>query len=290
MEADNRKFLGTPIDSKLVSSAIECHLLCNQNNGNCKSFNVLQRWINGEEMFECQTFNYSGNIKENNTLFKMKINSKYYILSVQQQTVKSCMEWKNRGFHENGVYLIEVDNESTRVYCDMVSYGGGWIVISRDIGSDESTFHKSWKEYKQGFGDISNLFWIGNEWLHKVTTSKNVEVLVIAQGSSGLKGHSICKNFRIESEENNYGLSKDIALVEGYQSFDLIAGKPFSTKDKDNEGYIDRNCAYNRKAGWWYSPFDSACGMIFLNGPYKKWPKGKTGDLKKTYVMIRFIE
>ena len=41
-------------------------------------------------------------------------------------------------------------------------------------------------------------------------------------------------------------------------------GKPFTTKDQDNDEHSSYNCAVDRQGAWWYDD----CYDCNLNGPY----------------------
>ncbi|XP_076330641.1 techylectin-5B-like [Tachypleus tridentatus] len=62
-----------------------------------------------------------------------------------------------------GVYRIQPRflNQSISVYCDMETSGGGWTLIQRrgDFGKPVENFYRSWIEYKNGFGNITQEFW-----------------------------------------------------------------------------------------------------------------------------------
>ena len=47
------------------------------------------------------------------------------------------------------------------VYCDMITDGGGWIVIQRNKKDSQLNFNKNWTDYEEGFGDLNKEFWYG---------------------------------------------------------------------------------------------------------------------------------
>ena len=59
---------------------------------------------------------------------------------------------------------------SENVYCDMNTDGGGWTVIQRrgDFGRPDDYFLRNWAEYRNGFGDPEEDFWLGLEAIHRL--------------------------------------------------------------------------------------------------------------------------
>ena len=46
---------------------------------------------------------------------------------------------------------------------------GGWTVIQRRMS--DTDFYKTWQEYKDGFGDLNENFWLGNDNIHTLSGS-----------------------------------------------------------------------------------------------------------------------
>ena len=60
---------------------------------------------------------------------------------------------------------------TANVYCDMTTANGGWIVIQRNRKDSSVSFIRNWKEYENGFGDLSTDFWYGLEAIYALTKS-----------------------------------------------------------------------------------------------------------------------
>ena len=145
--------------------------------------------------------------------------------------------------------------------CDMVTDGGGWIVIQRRSKGDVD-FYRCWDDYKNGFGDFSGDFWLGNEKIHKITTSGPYELrveLVYKEESV----YAQYDRFYIHDEESCYSLA-----VQGYSgtagdSFQKNNGAKFTTLDRDNDVCVT-NCAELHHGAWWYW----SCSHSNLNGAW----------------------
>ncbi|XP_076321606.1 uncharacterized protein LOC143231022 isoform X2 [Tachypleus tridentatus] len=76
-----------------------------------------------------------------------------------------CYDVRRQGFFQSGVYIIwpRFFNQPVKVFCDMVTKGGGWTVIQRrDDIEPRQDFNLPWTSYKHGFGNITGEFWIGD--------------------------------------------------------------------------------------------------------------------------------
>eukprot|EP00112_Aurelia_sp_Birch-Aquarium-sp1_P008153 Seg1894.9 transcript_id=Seg1894.9/GoldUCD/mRNA.D3Y31 product=Tenascin-R protein_id=Seg1894.9/GoldUCD/D3Y31 len=197
---------------------------------------------------------------------------------VQDARYENCQSLLAAGKTESGKYTIWINGvTSAEVYCDMVTDGGGWIVIQRRRHAT-TDFYRGWNEYKRGFGSVTGNFWLGNDLIHKLS----------AKGENTKQAFAKYSHFKVGNEANNYKLE-----VSGYSgnSGDSLAyhnGMPFTTKDSDNDGN-GSNCAVDCKGAWWYN----SCYYSSLNGLYPMTGQRKyTGmswyELSKKYDSITF--
>ncbi|XP_062583782.1 fibrinogen-like protein A, partial [Saccostrea cucullata] len=98
---------------------------------------------------------------------------------------------------KDGVYTIYPDGKGKKkVYCDMTTDGGGWTAIQRR--QDGSTdFYRTWSEYKQGFGDPSKNYWIGNDVIFELTKNKDQELRIELQRFNGAEAYAQYSTFHI---------------------------------------------------------------------------------------------
>ena len=183
---------------------------------------------------------------------------------------EDCQSLLTAGITASGEYTIWINGITpTVVYCDMVSEGGGWTVFQRRMDGSVN-FYKTWDEYKRGFGNTSGEFWLGLDAIHKLTKYGDISLRVDMTTATGSKYYARYLKFNIGSESINYklhvsGHSGTTGDQLGYHN-----GRPFSTKDRDNDAWSG-NCAVQHKGAWW----NGACFHSNLNSLYKKtssWP------------------
>ncbi|XP_062570717.1 ficolin-1-like [Saccostrea cucullata] len=162
---------------------------------------------------------------------------------------------------------------------------------------DGSThFYRTWEDYRKGFGDPKNNYWIGNDAIHVLTKDQDQELRVDLHGFNGDTAYAAYATFYIGNEADKYRLT-----VSGYTGTagDSLTnshnGMAFSTKDQDNDKDSGGNCATSWHGAWWYN----SCYNSNLNGRYGQsgdsggkyttwwhW-KNKYEALKQTQMMIR---
>ncbi|CAB3989929.1 Hypothetical predicted protein, partial [Paramuricea clavata] len=84
-----------------------------------------------------------------------------------------------------GVYMINPGNEGAfSVYCDQTTDGGGWTVFQRRMDGAVD-FYRTWDEYANGFGDLFQEHWLGNENLLRITNVFYSDLRIDLESFSG---------------------------------------------------------------------------------------------------------
>ena len=138
-----------------------------------------------------------------------------------------------------------------RARCDMETDGGGWLVIQRRINGSVD-FYRNWTDYVHGFGDLEGEFWYGLENIHCLTTREDVELRIEVGNEITPSIVWTYQLFRVGGAATDYVLT--IGEGQGTGSPDNMAyhnGRPFSTRDHDNDSW-GRNCAAVYGGAWWY--------------------------------------
>ncbi|GBN99124.1 Techylectin-5A, partial [Araneus ventricosus] len=182
---------------------------------------------------------------------------------VLDENLRDCSGVLASGRNKSGVYTIWPKEHSTtgkplKIYCDMETDGGGWTVIQRRGEFPvQQDFYKNWESYKNGFGNITQEFWLGNENI-RVLCEKGCKIRFDMRAENGERGFAIYQNFYLSSSYairiNDY--SGDVGDAMRYQN-----NYAFSTKDKGNTEKAQR-----LKGGWWYEDSTVFC---HLNGVYE---------------------
>ncbi|KAA8583864.1 hypothetical protein FQN60_015072 [Etheostoma spectabile] len=87
--------------------------------------------------------------------------SKTVMMQDTPTTFMDCAAVFKAGNTQSGVYTVILPNTTIEVkaFCDMETEGGGWTVLQKRFDGHVD-FHRTWQEYKKGFGDPSGEFWI----------------------------------------------------------------------------------------------------------------------------------
>ncbi|XP_052802870.1 microfibril-associated glycoprotein 4-like [Mya arenaria] len=204
-------------------------------------------------------------------------------------TPRDCQDVYSQGQRKTGTYTIyPTPGYVFQIRCDMETAPGGWTVFQRRVS--DTDFYRTWKEYKNGFGDLEN-FWLGNEYLWALINSAHYGLRVDLTAPGGETAYAQYSNFKIGPESESYLLH-----VNGYSGTagDSLSGPRhdgyvFCTKDRDATSM----CTSMYRGAWWYD----SCHVSNLNGDYgnsqygigmnwRSW-KGYYVSMVKTEMKIR---
>ncbi|XP_066912664.1 techylectin-5A-like [Clytia hemisphaerica] len=222
-----------------------------------------------------------------------------------------CKDIYKKGWQMNGVYGIEITGELSTyrsIHCRMSLVGGGWTVIQRRVYGT-TYFQNNWDVYKEGFGDLSEDFWYGNENIHQLSKpGTSNEIIFELKDFNNDFYYPYYDGFNIGDENDKYELNVGeykhiygpILYIDGSidagKDFKRHSGNKFSTKDSDNDD-SDRHCSQEfSNTGWWFF----ACAYSNLNGAFRqnfkhgmKWNKlttlgsGQHKSLLSSVMMVR---
>uniref|UniRef100_A0A182MJL8 Fibrinogen C-terminal domain-containing protein n=1 Tax=Anopheles culicifacies TaxID=139723 RepID=A0A182MJL8_9DIPT len=184
----------------------------------------------------------------------------------EEQTVK-------REVPSTGVYNIQPEKpfkQPMTVLCDQEYESGGWIVIQHRFDG-ATNFYRGWDEYKNGFGNLEQEFWLGLDRIYQLTVSRPHELIVLLEDFDGNKTFARYDQFEIGNANQKYAITK----LDGYKgtagdSMNNAKDMKFSAFDADNDVWPN-NCAVSYTGAWWYG----ACHKSNLNGKYLR------GDTKE---------
>ncbi|XP_043575885.1 tenascin isoform X9 [Chiloscyllium plagiosum] len=177
---------------------------------------------------------------------------------------KDCSQTLLNGEASSGLYTIFLRGNRSQpleVYCDMTTDGGGWMVFQRRQ-SGRVDFFRNWKNYTNGFGNPSDEFWLGLENLHKITSQGHYQLRVDFR-DEGDSAYAVYDRFLISDAKSRYKLHIGRYNGTAGDSLSYHQGRPFSTRDRDNDVAVT-NCALSYKGAWWYKN----CHKVNLNGRY----------------------
>ncbi|KAF5294133.1 hypothetical protein FQA39_LY13504 [Lamprigera yunnana] len=205
---------------------------------------------------------------------------------------------------QSGVFYLQIRGTTywfLKVYCEQEIADGGWTLIQRrdDFGDPRENFNRDWNDYKNGFGDPSKEFWLGNENIYMLTNNEEYILRVELEDFEGNKRYAQYSHFKIYSEAEYYKLELD--GYEGNAGDSLndpwygSNHSPFSTYNRDNDR-SSLNCASMLKGGWWWKSCGRGLNGLYLHDPqdltarqgivWFRW-RGWDYTLKKSVMMIK---
>ncbi|XP_062456844.1 tenascin-X-like isoform X10 [Rhea pennata] len=177
---------------------------------------------------------------------------------------RDCAEEQLNGPGPSRQTLIFLDGDPgrpLRVFCDMETNGGGWLVFQRRMNG-LTDFWRGWADYARGFGNLSQEFWLGNEALHALTWGRPTELRVDLR-APGEAVFAHYRDFAVAGPEDDFRLHLGAYSGTAGDALGYHAGSPFSTRDRGLRGR-PRPCAVSYTGAWWYRN----CHYANLNGRY----------------------
>ncbi|XP_009876054.1 PREDICTED: angiopoietin-related protein 3 [Apaloderma vittatum] len=173
-----------------------------------------------------------------------------------------CTALYNSGMQASGVYSIRPNgSEAFDVYCEM-KFGTSWTVIQNRVDGSLD-FNQTWDAYTNGFGDLSEEFWLGLNKTYSITKQGDYMLRIELQDWKDNKRH-IQYAFSMGGPETDYALQ--LSRISGSipNALPEQTELRFSTADHDVNTINYFNCPENYLGGWWHSE----CEETNLNGKY----------------------
>ena len=135
----------------------------------------------------------------------------------------------------------------------------GYTVLFRKLARVNKIFYRNWDEYKNGFGNLTDNYWMGLEKMYQITNRKGYN-LFIELGTNSSFSNITHRNFFIYSENYYYKLNLGTKISGTlYDNSVYHHGLNFTTFDQDHDARNNSNCAIVTKGGWWFSNCYSMC-------------------------------
>ncbi|XP_040211572.1 fibrinogen-like protein 1-like protein [Rana temporaria] len=170
---------------------------------------------------------------------------------------RDCEELYQLGHKKSGVYVIRPEGSPYLVVQCLMYDCGGWTVIQRNAFDTTISWHETWSAYEFGFGDIELNHYLGNKYIHLLTTQKWNKVRFLLVDAENNTKHADYDSFYLTDAGDKYRLRLGTYEGDAGDSMTSIEknlhdNMRFSTYDDDNDRRHNNNCANEHGGGWWY--------------------------------------
>ncbi|KAL5022000.1 hypothetical protein ScPMuIL_001155 [Solemya velum] len=274
-------------EAAAIQSVLQCASVCAMTGG-CVSLTYSQTGA------VCRMYNATLNATPNP---QAPVDTTYFNV-IKRVPALDCVDVADS---MSGVYEVRPRGmgNTISVWCDMETDGGGWTVFQRRQNGSVD-FNRDWAGYETGFGDLTGEFWLGNSYIHTITSGGSYELRIDLADSNGEMRYAQYSSFIVNGAASSYRVAVSGYSGDAGDSFGIHSGMAFTTPDRDHDIWdsdtFSGNCAIKRVAGWWFAD----CGQCSLNGVYhvgtqtgfghglhwQHW-KGELYSLEKCTMMIR---
>lgn len=164
---------------------------------------------------------------------------------IEEETSTSCAPL---GFY-TGIRKISLPGAAPfRVLCDSQIAGPGWLVIQRRYDGSVD-FYRNWSEYRNGFGQLEGEFFLGLDYIYRLTNYQRHELYIYVQGFNNERFWARYDNFYIGPESEKYRI-KSLGRWQGTEDrMTAHLNVDFSTYDRESR-HSKLSAKYH--GGYWY--------------------------------------
>ena len=146
------------------------------------------------------------------------------------QELSLLSNYYQNGSKTDSVYWVYPDDEEPfQVLCDMTTDGGGWTTFQRRMDGSVD-FYVDWESYKRGFGNLEGEFWLGNDYLHRLTASANMVFRIDVEDYEGDRRFAEYTTFAVADETVDYRVT-----IDGYRG---TAGNALAPSDRNGIRFV----------------------------------------------------
>ncbi|KAM9305727.1 fibrinogen-like protein 1-like protein [Gastrophryne carolinensis] len=206
---------------------------------------------------------------------------------------RDCDELYQLGHRQSGIYVIRPEGSPYLVVQCLMYDCGGWTVIQRNTNNTTITWSETWTAYEYGFGDIEQDHYLGNKYIHLLTTQKWNKVRFLLTDAKNKTSFADYDSFYLTGASDKYRLR--LGTYEG-DAGDSMASADlknlhdnmrFSTFDDDNDRRYNYNCADKWGGGWWY---DSCYDALLNCNEGLHWGTLCRYNCRRSLILIRPVQ
>ncbi|XP_078260506.1 fibrinogen-like protein 1-like protein [Rhinoraja longicauda] len=170
---------------------------------------------------------------------------------------KDCNDFLQQGYNTSGLYVIRpktlLDTPLIVVYCEMEYDCGGWTLLEQNSRQSKQMWNETWTAYEFGFGYILGDHYLGNKYMHYITSQMWYKARVVLnqvnRANKIIRRYAEYDMFRVSSALFGYKLDfgGEMPVFNN-----LVDNLPFSTWDRDSD-QDSANCALKYGGGWWFN-------------------------------------